>query len=291
MKYAPTFSRLAIAALLSLTLGACTSGHLSGSQSQAIVDRIVEHQIPHRWLLWSYNNNGQLTNRWTKWSGKQEFTEYLRKDFDVSAILTVLPKLSVQPGQTLDYVYYKDKYGGWPVLYARNEGAAPFESYASLSNSMPGAEAKGLITNMWSKGFGYYLDSIHTDGSQEGYFQLIVLYLMGDQFFGLWHDGYHDELIVCHKSGLDALFKKDDANVNQGHMDKLMPDEIRHSACKLQLAPTVRIKDDTVLVAVTIFTKWGGFQRRTYAMRRYPPHSIIDQKIDVLIKYECGILI
>jgi len=284
----PTCLRIVILTLLTATFGACMPLHIFPFSAQDTIDKVISLQEPHKWLLW-YSDNGQFSKRWEKLSEKQELTEYLRKDFDVAGILSVLPRLSMQSGQKLDYVYLMDKKTlcGWPVLYARSERATPFGSYASLSNSMPEAEAKGLITNMWSKGYGYYLENIRTDGSKESFFQLVVLYVMGDQFFKYQCDWYHDELIICKKSGLNALFKKIDAR--QG--GTRIPDRIRSSAYALSLAPKVIIKDNFVLVNVVIFSEWGGFQRKTYTIRRYPPHSVLDVKNDVLVGYNCGALL
>lgn len=289
VKHVFTRSLIIIPIILASAFSGCAVAPVAPGSAQATVDNLVSLQEPRKWLLWDVHNR-KCANRWEKWGGKQELTGYLRKDFDVGGILAVLPKLSLEPGYKLDFVYLMDNRTlcGWPVLYARSENAAPFEWYASLSNSMPEAEAKGLTANMWSKGHGYYLEKIRMDGSKEGFFQLVVLCVMGDQFYKYQSDWYHDELIICDKSGLDALFKKNDVKL-RGEMR--IPDNIRKSAYALSLAPEVIIRDNCALVSVVIFSEWRGFQRRTYTVRRYPPHSVLDVKNDVLVSYHCGMLL
>jgi hypothetical protein len=55
------------------------------------------------------------------------------------------------------------------------------------------------------------------------------------------------------------------------------------------IEPTVTLTHDSAIVEVVIFTKWGGFFRRTYTISRSFPHTI-DMKEENLVPYECGIM-
>jgi len=151
---------------------------------------------------------------------------------------------------------------------------------------MPITQTHNEDVNRWAKGYGFYLDDLQADGSDESYFQLISLYLMGDQFFHIWHDWYHDETIVCDQRGLKAVFDSIDKETKE-HGAKLS-NKARELALQLDLTPSVRISDDVVEVAVTYFTKWGGFRRWEVTINRRPPHCILEQKHIDLVSYHVG---
>jgi hypothetical protein len=275
-----TMADLLIAACMAVSLTACATRSIDTRQAQAAVDRLMDLQEPHKHLLALWESG--------KWQPKADvnLTRLLRTEFPAPVILAAFPRLSLPPGTTLDYVYHKSNMGGWPVLYSRPVDATPFDTFAELTNAMPHAQARGLLTNTWSQGFGFYLDDIQTDGTVDGYFQLIALYLMGDQFFNLWHDGYHDERIICTPSGLDDLFQKSDSQRTDS--DHGIPDEVRAAAHALPLAPRVDIQRDTVRISVVVFTKWGGFQQRTFTVSRRRPHALLHEELQELVNYSCG---
>ena len=66
-------------------------------------------------------------------------------------------------------------------MYARPEAQEPFKTEAELE----AAPETG------------YLDYVQTDGSEEGFFQLALLTLMGDQFYLWWHANYNDQQIMA----------------------------------------------------------------------------------------------
>ena len=265
---------------MAVAMTACATRQIDANKAQAAVDRLITLQEPHKHLLDLWESG--------KWKPKKDtnLTSLLRTEFQVDAILSAFPKLSLLPKTTLDYVYYRNDMGGWPVLYSRQVDAPPFDTFEELTNAMPQAQSRGMLTNTWSQGFGFYLESIRAADTADSYFQLITLYLMGDQYFHLWHDGYHDELIICTKSGLDAFFQKSDSQISD--FDRRIPDDVRVAASALQLSPQVNFQPDTVLISVVIFTNWGGFQRRIYTISRRFPHRLLNEDRQELINYTCG---
>ncbi len=99
-------------------------------------------------------------------------------EFDPNLYFTVLTHLSMSPGYVLDYVYHYDGMGGRPVLYARPEGLALYRSYEEFAASSLEADA--------------YLKAVVVDGTPESYFELVVLSIMGGQFYLDWHANYND---------------------------------------------------------------------------------------------------
>ena len=69
-------------------------------------------------------------------AGSQQIPENLMADeplklggeFDPNQYFSVLTHLQMEPGYTLDYVYYYDFMGGYPALYARPADQAPYQT-------------------------------------------------------------------------------------------------------------------------------------------------------------------
>jgi len=53
--------------------------------------------------------------------------------------------------------------------------------------------------------------------------------------------------------------------------------------------PSVELADETAVVRMLVFTKWGGFYRRTLTIRR-ADHSIVDEQDELLVEYNCEIM-
>jgi hypothetical protein len=47
---------------------------------------------------------------------------------------------------------------------------------------------------------------------------------------------------------------------------------------------------DVAEVQVITFTKWGGFYRLTYTIRRAFPHTLSDVKQEDLVPYDCDVM-
>jgi hypothetical protein len=193
-------------------------------------------------------------------------------EFDVNAFFTVLDRLSLEPGYVLDYVYCFDGFGGYPMLYVRPESATPYRTCSEYLNALHAAGSDDRYD---------YLNDIHVDGTAEGFFQLVVLRTMGNQFYLHWHAGYNDALIVCNRMALEDLL-----TVGQGSR---VPEEVADQARELDLTPVVEMGEDTVTVRVVIFTNWGGFIRLNYTIRRDFPHEFVDFSEATLVPYDCGI--
>ena len=57
------------------------------------------------------------------------------------------------------------------------------------------------------------------------------------------------------------------------------------------IEPTISFDDksDQVSVSMLMFTKWGGFYRRTYTFKEGFPHKILNKQDQFLIEYDCGV--
>ena len=208
-----------------------------------------------------------------------EFPEHLRQDnsskngteFNINEYFKVLPNLSMEEGYVLDWVYDYNGSGGQPIIYARAESQKPYANYEEYA---------------MDEQSGAFEDKIRIDGTEEGFFEYVVLQVVGGQFYLFWHANYNDWEIVCTPDKLDEIIED---RTNSSFGINMLP-EIAKEAKKLDCKPVIEFKDDTATVSVLVFTKWGGFKRLTYTIKQEYPHTIIDVQTETLVEYHCGIM-
>lgn len=205
----------------------------------------------------------------------QHFFDTGRKqggEFDVNQYFDVLPHLSVQDGYTLDYVYQIDSLGGYPMLYAHPVDQTPFASIRDIPENTQLPE---------------FQEYLNTDDTEQGYFEYVVMNIMAGQFYLYWHANYNDLQIVCNRQQMYDIV----AQVNTGDFGATMDPAQRAKVRTLRnIPPVVLFAGDTATVEIVTFTKWGGFYRYTYTIRRGLPHTIVDLKQENLVPYDCGIM-
>jgi hypothetical protein len=207
-----------------------------------------------------------------------EDAEKSEGDFDANLYFDVLDRISPQRGYVLDYVYRYAGIGGGPVLYTRKAVAPPYRNYSEYAAAAPDRRAERE---------DYYLRHLSADGSPESFFQLALLCIQGEQFYQYWHDAYNDARIV---SDLE------DARGSLGELTGWIGEEetkvegLLADLGEFDLAPTVSMNKDLVKVEAVVFTKWGGFVKRSILMEREAPHLILGEGSQVLVGYNCGIL-
>jgi hypothetical protein len=192
-------------------------------------------------------------------------------EFDVMQYFTVLDHLSLKEGVVLDYVYHFDGLGGYPILYTRSVEQPPYTTEADLP----------VGTSSDS-----YLQDILTDGSASGFFQFMVLAIMGRQFYLDWHANYNDWQIVCDRKAVRSLVSE--LNGNFGRRITLA--SLIRSIFLPDPTPQVSLDEQEVNVHLVLFTKWGGFYQETYSLSRKPPHEILETLEKNLVPYECGVM-
>jgi len=260
----------------------------SSSQSEMAEDdlEIVEPQ----WLLVttiSPPDSRDVVTEFEALLDSQEFPDHLMAedaekaegDFDISLYFTVLDRLSMDRGRVLDYVYDYSGIGGSPVLYARTASLTPYRNYSEYLAADAAADP--------TEREDYYLKYIASDGTPEGFFQLALLLIQGEQFYQFWHANYNDDRIVSDQE--DARTAPADLTGWVGENESTTEGLLAEVA-EIDLTPVVLMNQDQVKVEVVVFTKWGGFVKRSIAMEREFPHLILWEKSKVLVPYNCGIM-
>lgn len=192
-------------------------------------------------------------------------------EFDVNQYFTVLTHISMQDDYLLDYVYISESLGGSPLLYARPESQDP---YASMED---------VPENTQLPDFHEYLE---VEDVEQGYFEYVVLNTMASQFYLDWHALYNDFEIVCNSDEVNTII----ADISDGSFGNPLdlPGQVKARAMN-NIEPGVQLAEDSAIVEVITFTKWGGFYRQTYTISRSFPHMIIDVKSENIVPYDCGI--
>ena len=131
-----------------------------------------------------------------------------------------------------------------------------------------------------------YLEYIEGDGSEEAYFQWVVLQMMGDQFYLYWHANYNDAEIIASQTRLEEVVEE----MSETDFGYPLSASQKQEALRLDPAPVVEIKDDNVTVRVLWFTKWGGFYETVYTLTASTPYHIIDTQREQLVPYECQVM-
>ena len=192
-------------------------------------------------------------------------------EFDANEYFNALTNISMQSGYLLDYVYPIPDLGGSPILYARPVEQPP---YTSMEDIPEGTD----LTD--------FRDRLEIEDVEQGYFEYVVMDIMAGQFYLFWHANYNDTQIVCNSSEVNAII----SDINDGSFGSTFDISQEAKARAMQgIEPLVQLTENTAIVEVIVFTKWGGFYRYTYTISRSFPHKIIDVKNENPVPYDCGV--
>ncbi|GEM_PF-421418 len=107
--------------------------------------------------------------------------------FDPNTFLSVLDRISMEDGWVLDYIYtYRSDLGGYPSLVARAASSPPCQQDPA---------ALCVTEEVWGH--------LVVEPGKEGLFQVLVLRVMGEQFYRHWHFS-QDYRLVLTQQALDA---------------------------------------------------------------------------------------
>lgn len=192
-------------------------------------------------------------------------------EFDPNRYFEVLRALRMRDGFIVDYVYHQDGMGGYPILYARALDQPPYRDESAY-------RAAGDHPD--------YLRYVEPRDDPRGYFELALFAVTANQFYLDWHANYNDWRIVCDADGVDEIIASlGTPDVPGAPMD---PEQQAAARAIVDVPPSVTMEDRTVTVRMVVFTKWGGFVRRTLTIAR-PDHSFVAEQDVPLVAYDCGI--
>lgn len=209
----------------------------------------------------------------------EENPTFMGEEFDVMAFFSILDHIWMADGYRLAYVYQYDFMGGYPILYAYHTDDSPYISYqeymAERGECIQG-DSGGLDCN--------YLSHVQTDGSELGYLQLLLLDVMGNQFYLFWHAGYNDTTFIATEEAVDQVIE----DIADPFIS--LTQQQRAEARRIDPSPEVQIDEDSVSVRAVWFTKWGGFYESSYKIDLLSPYIISDSSTNNLVEYDCGLM-
>ena len=173
----------------------------------------------------------------------------------------------------LDFVYHQDGMGGYPILYAHPVDQPPYATeneYSAAGSDQPD-----------------YLTFVVPQDSPEGYFEYAAFAMLANQFYLDWHANYNDWRVLCDMEAVDDTIR---SFTGDGSIGISMTARQQRQARSIDNPqPTVDLSAETATIKMLVFTKWGGFYRRTLTIRR-ADHSILDTQDEPLVEYDCGIM-
>jgi hypothetical protein len=240
---------------------------------QEIVDRMKALCCESGWIQHLYAAENEMDTSGERGQEMATGAVFLEKletageRFDVNRYFEVLTHLEPEQGYELDYAYFAAGGDGFSIVFAKpiadqDEGQLP--DNVKIEN-------------------GDYLNQIRVDGSPEGYFELVLLSIMGEQFYQAWHAEYNDWEVVASPERLQEIVEMLD------EVYRSLEDEQKKAVRQLDVTTRVKFDGDKVYVRVLVFSKWGGFYERIYTVERDFPHRMTFEKSE-LVPYDCGIM-
>lgn len=221
----------------------------------------------------------QITAAIAEMQGGLSFPPYLSAEnptkrgaeFDPNRYFETLTHLKIEDHFTLDYVYRHDDMSGYPLLYARPIDQAP---YADAGEYAAAPERPD------------YLASVAPQDSPAGYFEYAVFAMSANQFYQYGHARYNDWRVLCGAGDVEHVIRSFAGDSSPG--PPMTAAQKQQALAIPDPQPAVVLDDETATVRMLVFTKWGGFYRRTLTISR-TDHSILDEQNEPLVEYDCGI--
>jgi len=225
------------------------------------------------------------------------FNENVKKsdsEFKIDHYFDILDNLELEPGWLVDYLYLQQRLGGEPIIIAFPESKKrEYQkiinkiNYNELYSNTQDNDLDNIIDNFLNyDDLDNYLDHLILDGSEESYFQFVILAKLGTQFALFWHALYNDGEFICTPEVAEKIIKR--MNSGKDEMDFMEDDLFDEQLKNIDFEPKINIKEDKAVVRLVFFTKWGGFIEAKYIVKTIFPHKIIDKETETLIEYSCG---
>ena len=229
-----------------------------------------------------------------------EGTKKFDSEFNINHYFDILEKIKLEEGWLADYLYFKDRLGGEPVIISYPQSKR--KEYAEIIKKMYDkkleekkrngySEAEDIVEQFFNKDdVDNYLDHVKLDGSEESYLQLVILAALGSQFSLFWHALYNDKEFVCTSEKAEKIVRRIGiVDEDIGTIDsQLFEQDTVEKLKEISFEPQITIKEDKVVVRLVFFTKWGGFIEAKYQVKKDFPHKIIERETETLIDYDCG---
>ncbi|MCX7749356.1 MAG: hypothetical protein N2645_21060 [Clostridia bacterium] len=193
----------------------------------------------------------------------------LKAAFDINEYFSVLDRLTLEKGWKLDYYYYEDSLGSYPIIFAQNKPYDLDEMYRNFKGFNQPKTIKPIPDFINAND---YINHIKTDGSKMAFFQFAVLDTLADCFSLDWHAYYFEKDILCTKDSIRDIYDKTFLKISIEDLEKI------------DVSPVVKFEKEDVLVRLFTFSSWKGLVEKEYHIAKKFPHKIISVKDNILVK-------
>lgn len=206
--------------------------------------------------------------------------------FDPNQYFQIFTHLSLEDNYVLDYIYYKNRLGGLPLIYARETKSLPFQTFNELLASYgEDLSDTGLIVYTNLPHQFDFIDKIQIDNTPESFFEFAIFPFQSGQFY-LWERGlYRDEKVLCDSSDIKYLIE--DAKKYNLELPQILLKMIEETT----VSPIAIINEDKIAISYFIFTKWIGLYQEKIIFDKKDPMHIIDLSRTTWFEYHSGIQI
>lgn len=195
-------------------------------------------------------------------------------EFDANGYFRLFRHIAPPEGKVLDYVFCGGV-DGRPVMYWRGAKDVAHKTCAGLKRARTQTDIDALAS------------LLILDAADDAYFELLIFTLLADKFYLGWHAGYAELDIAVTKQAVEDIVKK----VNASGFGRALDERQAAAARVLDVAPAIDLSDPrAVTVSLVTFSKWRGFVRVTRKIARLYPHVVLDEKSEVLLEYNCGVM-
>jgi len=195
------------------------------------------------------------------WKGEGKNGE----EFDPNVFFTVLDRLQMADGWVLDFTYWANDLGGEPTLVARRADT-------------PKCGVVGEQSCVKEDFRGHVL----VDGTREGWFQLMVLFQMGQNFYRFWHAG-SGRLILPSEVGIEAWIDDQFPGWDKGEQY----DQLKADMATIDVHPLVVDHGDLMEISFIVFSFGGGVLRSHGSWAKTPPYNVVSMAEDNGYLLEC----
>ncbi len=196
-------------------------------------------------------------------------------EFDPSEYFRVLTHMVPPQGFVLEYIYCHGM-DGRPVFYWKDRSSSLLESCEQYS-TVVGEDGR----------LDKIAERIELDGTLESFYELFVFKALAGQYYLSWHANYNDTQIVISQEDVEGIL----AGMRGSDFGYPLTEQQQNAARALKVEPSVQFLDEgAAQVSVVTFSKWGGFKRITQKISRAFPHVVLQESIDTLVEYNCGVM-
>ena len=194
------------------------------------------------------------------------FNENVKKsdsEFKIDHYFDILNNVELEPGWLVDYLYLQQRLDGEPIIIAFPESKKrEYQkiinkiNYNELYSNTQDNDLDNIIDNFLNyDDVDNYLDHLILDGSEESYFQFVILAKLGTQFALFWHALYNDGEFICTPEVAEKIIKR--MNSGKDEMDFMEDDLFDEQLKNIDFEPKINIKEDKAVVRLVFFTEFS----------------------------------